>query len=387
MQWIINNVANFGGDPTQITIGGDSAGAGSVRALLGSPPAKGKFQGAIAQSNLGGDIDLGQSGGYSTTYSSYLTIPASYALAGQNIFQEAGCTQSSLDAQIACLKAVPAATLSNFGNVARYVVQDGTFVNTEQLEVSNKNGSTAFVPTMFGTCHDDGASIGATYPKIPVTSEVAGISASLGISEAYAQDIINSGLFPFYNTGNLTLDSFNVSARVSTDRGFSCIDQATTYAGAVTGAFPAAYYYVQERTIGGYDPNNLGGPPVTPDYPSGNPNLPYFRFHSGATAPFIFGNVAPIRDPDDLYAAQLNSGYFAQFVKDGQPNPSQRYLQKRGYTATLKAVESTGRWASIRGTEGPIRLLDYPSVESGFLDVPQCAFLNYSLSYYLKGGS
>jgi hypothetical protein len=277
--------------------------------------------------------------------------------------------------------------LSNFGNVARYVVQDGTYVNTEQLDVSNKNGSTAFVPTMFGTCHDDGASIGATYPTTSVTSEVAGIQASLGISEYFAQDIINSGLFPFYSTGNLTLDSFNVSARVSTDRGFRCIDQATMYAGAVTGAFAASYYYVQDRTIGGYDPNNLGGPPATPGYPNGDPNLPYFRFHSGATAPFIFGNVSPIRDADDLYAAQLNSGYFAAFVKAGDPNPSQRYLQKRGYTATLVATEETGRWASIRGTDGPIRLLDYPSVESPFLDVPQCAFLNYSLNYYLEGGS
>ena len=347
---------------------------------------KGKFQGAIAQSNLGGNIDLGQNGGYSTTYSSYLTIPGSYSIAGQNIFQEAGCTQTSLDAQIACLKAVPAAALSKFRNVARYVVQDGTFVNTEQLDVSNKNGSTALVPTMFGTCRDDGASIGASYPTTPATSEVAGIEASLGISEKFAQEIINSGLFPFYSTGNLTLDAFNVSARVSTDRGFLCIDQATMYAGAITGAFAASYFFVQDRTISGYDPNNLGGPPIEVGYPHGDPNHPYFRFHSGATAPFVFGNVSPIRDSDDLFAAQLNSGYFAQFVKDGQPNPSHRYLQKRGYAATLEAVEHTGRWASIRGEDGPIRLLNYPSIDSGFLDVPQCAFLNYSLSYYLNGG-
>ena len=74
-------------------------------------------------------------------------------------------------------------------------------------------------------------------------------------------------------------------------------------------------------------------------------------------------------------------------MKDRQPNPSQRYLQKRGYTATLDDVERTGRWASIQGTDGPIRLLDYPSTESGFLDVPQCPFLKYPLDYYLKGGS
>jgi hypothetical protein len=261
------------------------------------------------------------------------------------------------------------------------------FCQYKQPGVSNKSGSTAFVPTMFGTCHDDGASIGATYPATLMTSEAQGIEESLGISASYAQEIINSGLFPFYSTGNLTLNAFNVSARVSTDRGFRCIDQATTYSGVVTGAFAASYYYVQDRTIEGYDPNNMGGPPVTPGCPNGNPNHPYFRFHSGATAPFIFGNVSPIHNPDDLYAAQLNSEYFASFVKDRQPNPSERYLQKRGYTATLEAVEQTGRWASIRGTDGPIRLLDYPSTESPFLDVPQCAFLNYSLNYYLEGGS
>lgn len=34
------------------------------------------------------------------------------------------------------------------------------------------------------------------------------------------------------------------------------------------------------------------------------------------------------------------------------------------------------------GAEGSMKLMDYPAVASGFLDVPQCAFLNYSLSYY-----
>ena len=58
-----------------ITIIGESAGAGSVRVLLGSPPAIGKYQGAVAMSNLGGGKDLGLShGDYAATYSSYLTI-------------------------------------------------------------------------------------------------------------------------------------------------------------------------------------------------------------------------------------------------------------------------------------------------------------------------
>jgi hypothetical protein len=337
-------------------------------------------------SNLGGGVTLGLESTYSTTYSSYLTVAESYALAGQNIFLAAGCKQAALSEQIACLKNVSASTVSGLSSTARYVVQDGTYVNTPQLNVVKRSGSTAHVPAMFGVARDDGSSIGASYPATPVTSEIEGIQKSLGISASYAQSVIDSGLFPLYNTGNITLDSFNVSARVATDSGFRCVDQATMFAAAKSHAFAASYYYEMDRTVGGYDSNLLGGAPVTPGYPDGNPNLPYFRFHSGATAPFIFGNVSPIRDSNDLKAAQLNSGYFAQFVKNGQPNPSERYLTTRKYGDTLHAVQHTGQWNQIKDKNGPIRLLDYPSVSSGFVDVPQCAFLNYPLSYYVDGG-
>jgi hypothetical protein len=207
LDWTIKNIASFGGDPQQITIIGESAGAGSVRTLLGSPPAIGKYQGGVAMSNLGGGVDLGLSGDYGTTYSSYYTIPQSYKVAGQQIFSAAGCNSSSLDAQIACLKQVSALTLVGLSTVARYVVQDGKYVNTEQLIVSTKNASTAHVPVIFGNVANDGASF-STYPKTPVADESAGIQAALGISASYAQAIIDSGLFPYYSTGNITLDPF-----------------------------------------------------------------------------------------------------------------------------------------------------------------------------------
>ena len=385
MQWTIKNIAHFGGDPDLITIIGESAGAGSVRVLLGSPPAIGKFQGAVAMSNLGGGKDLGLTyGDYATTYSSYLTVAESYAQAGQQIFQEAGCTQSTLQAQIACLKQVPAQTLVNLPTVARYVVQDGHYVNTEDLDVVNKNGSTANVPVIFGNVMNDGASF-CTYPTTPVTSEVQGIQESLGISQAYAQSIIDSGLFPYYSTGNITLDSFNVSQRVSTDIQFRCIDQATVYAGVESGAFKQSYYYQMQRSGVGYDPNNLGGPPVEPGYPYGDPELPYFRLH-GSDMPWVFGNLYPLRDSLDLYSIQLESGYFAEFVKSGQPNPPMAYLQARDYSITIKGINAGGPWNPVVNAQGSMKLLDYPSLTSNFQDLPQCAFLNYSISYYLDGG-
>ncbi|MGH3834029.1 MAG: carboxylesterase/lipase family protein [Pseudonocardiaceae bacterium] len=50
LRWVQDNVAAFGGDPGNVTVFGQSAGAGSVAALLAMPTAAGLFRRAIAQS-------------------------------------------------------------------------------------------------------------------------------------------------------------------------------------------------------------------------------------------------------------------------------------------------------------------------------------------------
>jgi len=50
LEWIRDNITGFGGDPGNVTIFGQSGGAGKVSTLLGMPAAQGLFHKAIAQS-------------------------------------------------------------------------------------------------------------------------------------------------------------------------------------------------------------------------------------------------------------------------------------------------------------------------------------------------
>lgn len=50
LKWVRTNIASFGGDPAKVTIAGESAGALSIMYLMASPPARGLFSKAIAQS-------------------------------------------------------------------------------------------------------------------------------------------------------------------------------------------------------------------------------------------------------------------------------------------------------------------------------------------------
>jgi para-nitrobenzyl esterase len=50
LQWVHNNIASFGGDPENVTVAGESAGAMSVGTLLAMPAAQGLFQRAILES-------------------------------------------------------------------------------------------------------------------------------------------------------------------------------------------------------------------------------------------------------------------------------------------------------------------------------------------------
>ncbi|KAG8872849.1 hypothetical protein FRB97_007297 [Tulasnella sp. 331] len=378
LEWVQANIAAFGGDPTKVTIGGQSAGAGSVRVLLGSPKAIGKFSAAIPGSNLDG-LD------YAATYSNYYTPTQEAAAAADLILADTKCNKTDPTAIVACLNAVSAAALVNDPNIARYVIVDGTYVTTAELEVTGK-GPAAKVPTMWGAMADDAAAF-IGYPT--ASQNVSQAIQSLNyLSANLTAAIVDSGLFPVPNTGNYTLDLYNVSARVATDIQFRCLDQATVYSAVKHDVFGPTYYYQFDRSYQtpGYDPNApVCDAPVTAAYPHGDPNLPYFQCHSGDLY-YEFGTLDQfgyaIRDPNDVVMTQLVQDHWTSFVRTHDPNPTTDYLIARGYTETLQQIEKAGHWNAVTSSSNTLRRLSIPSSQSPFLEVPQCQLLGLPLDYY-----
>jgi para-nitrobenzyl esterase len=83
LKWVHENITNFGGDPNNITIFGESAGSQSVCTLLSMPGAKGLFRRAITQS--GGPAPQGH-------------LPEGGIRASERIFSKLGIRTGDLDA-------------------------------------------------------------------------------------------------------------------------------------------------------------------------------------------------------------------------------------------------------------------------------------------------
>lgn len=373
LDWVRKNIQNFGGDPNRITVFGQSAGAASVRALLASPRSVGKFQGAIPQSNLGG-------GGYGTTYSSWLSPETEMTMAANAILNATNC--SSATSQVDCLRGVDALTLVNLPSVARYLVVDGTYLTSSELILNGSaNPALKGVHIMEGLMRDDGAAI-ISYVQ------TTDLRTSLNQDGFDATSIIASDLFPEPVGTNTSLNVFNVTSRVGTDTIFRCIDQAAAYSALNHEVFAAdQYFYEFNRSYQtpGFDPNApVCDAPKTAAYPHGDPNLEYFKCHSGELY-FIFGslwfNGLPLRDWDDLAFQQFSVDSWSSFATTYNPNPDAGLLKARRYTNTSMEIEMAGGWQPVKsGME--MRELQWPSHQMPFRDVEQCASLGWPITYY-----
>lgn len=91
---------------------------------------------------------------------------------------------------------------------------------------------------------------GAAFIRFPPANvSVSTALSALGIvNTTMAEAITNSGLFPTPNSGNATLDVYNVSSRVTTDIEFRCLNQATIVSAVKNDVFPTVYAYEFDRS-------------------------------------------------------------------------------------------------------------------------------------------
>lgn len=135
LQWVKKNISAFGGDPNNVTIAGESAGANMIGALVGSPQTKGLFHRAIAES--GGWMGL-------TMQKMNPSGPA----------QENGAkAMAALGVKtIAELRAKPLAELTGLSGSG--LVIDG-YVVPEDLSVTFMNGKQNAVDVLTGSNKDE----------------------------------------------------------------------------------------------------------------------------------------------------------------------------------------------------------------------------------------
>ncbi len=272
LKWVRNNIARFGGNPGNVTILGQSAGAKSVLALFASPMARGLFHKGIAQS-------------------SYVLPEATRIKA-----VEAGIKAADAlglpgpEATAEELRAVPAerfAALKGKGLSTSPVPVQGDQVLPKTIQQVFAAGTQAAVPLIIGSTSDD----------IGVASAF-GVDPAAVLKRLGAAGILVRVLYPGVR------DDAELARQASRDVVFTM--PVRWIADAHAKRAPAWRFYFDYVTV------------------KNRPKFPNGADH-GAEVPYVLGTVdlfsgtKDIATEQDRALARRMSGYWFQFARTGKP--------------------------------------------------------------------
>lgn len=285
LKWVKQNIGAFGGDPANVTVFGESAGAMAVVTLMASPLSRGLFDKAIVQS--GGMPTLAE-----------LKKPVFGAPAAEQIGVRASAALNAPD--IGALRAIDAVTLSKASTAAGYSaspVIDGWVLKDQVLDTFDR-GEQARVPLIAGFNRNEITTLRRFAPaKIP--TEAADYEAK--IRENYV-DLADTFL-RLYPATNIE-DSVLTATRDGT---FGWGSQRLT--AKQTAAGSPAYLYRFDHTYPAAAEKQFGA------------------FHA-IEIPYVFGRIGkPLPEawpaapdtPEEQRLAETMLDYWSSFARTGTP--------------------------------------------------------------------